>query len=299
MKHLWNRWCIYFFSSSDPFDLAIARILFFGGIALLYVPADFRLWATVSHVFWMPVSLLAIPGIGILPAATIGILQVIWKISLVFTCIGLLTPISAAIAAIVGVYLLGLQNSMGKTDHFDAIVVFICLVFAVAKPTPVWSVDGSWRARHRPSSPPPASGEYTWPIKSVWLLMALIFFASGFSKLRHSGFSWVTSQNMAIMLVKQHYWASPVNPTLNAGLWIASQPWLYHSLAAATLALELCYPLALLSPFIRWIVVPSMMLTQIGIFLVMGPSFPQFLLANAFWVPWNRLRKKILRPWKI
>lgn len=128
-------------------------------------------------------------------------------------------------------------------------------------------------------------------MRAVWLLLALIFFAAGVSKLRHGGIAWITSENMAVMLVKQHYWASAVDPPLDWGLWIASHSWLTRLMAAGTIIIEICYPLALLSTRFRIILVPAMLLTQIGIFLVMGPFFPQFVLANVFWVPWDRVSR--------
>ena len=297
LKKLKPWWSAFFFTPSEPFDLAMCRAFFFGSIFLLYLFADFRPWAAVSHVFWMPISLFAVSGVGVLPPVGIGILQAIWKISLIFVCLGFFTRASAATAAIVGTYLLGLQNSMGKTDHFDAIILFVCAVFAVAKPTPIWSIDGWLRGRSENPALPTPSGEYTWPIRAVWMTLALVFFASGFAKIRNSGLAWVTSANMAVLLVKQHYWASPTDPIVNWGLWIASHPWVYHFIAALTLALELCYPLVLISSRIRVMIVPSMMAAQVGIFLMMGPWFPQFLLANAFWVPWSRVFTSVPR-WK-
>ena len=295
LKKIGALWSAFFFTPSEPLDLAICRVFFFGGISLLYLFADFRPWAGVSQVFWMPISLFAVSGVGVLSTAEIGALQALWKICLVFVCLGFFTRPSAATAAIVGTYLLGLQNSMGKTDHFDAIVLFVCAIFAVAKPSPVYSVDGWLRARSHNAALLNSSGEYTWPIRAVWLTLSLIFFASGFAKIRNSGLAWITSDNMAVMLIKQHYWASPTDPVVNWGLWIASRPWLYHSIAALTLALELFYPLALISARIRAVIVPAMMATQIGIFLVMGPWFPQFLLANVFWAPWTWVARSITR----
>lgn len=127
-----DRWLEVFFADGSSFDLAVSRLLFFGGLSLLYLGTDFRPWANVSPVFWMPISLFKILGIGVAPFPVLGVLQLLWKVCLVFLCLGFLTRASAAVAAVLGFYLLGLQNSMGKTDHFDAIVVFVCLIFAVA-----------------------------------------------------------------------------------------------------------------------------------------------------------------------
>ncbi len=40
----------------------------------------------------------------------------------------------------------------------------------------------------------------------------------------------------------------------------------------------------------RRIYVPGMLLAQIGIPVLMGPSFEQFMISHLFRVPWERLR---------
>ncbi len=47
-------------------------------------------------------------------------------------------------------------------------------------------------------------------------------------------------------------------------------------LAAATVVFEIGYPLALFSSRARWLIVPAMAFIQIGIRMLMGPSFEQF-----------------------
>jgi hypothetical protein len=65
--------------------------------------------------------------------------------------------------------------------------------------------------------------------------------------------------------------------------------------AAGALLLELGYPLALFNRIARWIVVPSMMLMHVGIYLLMGPLFREFLICNVFWVPWSALLARAFR----
>ncbi len=51
---------------------------------------------------------------------------------------------------------------------------------------------------------------------------------------------------------------------------------------------ELGYPLALVSRRARRLLVPSVLLMQVGIRVVLGPSFVTWMLCNVFWVPWDR-----------
>ena len=66
------------------------------------------------------------------------------------------------------------------------------------------------------------SGEYTWPLRAVWLTMSLIYFAAGIAKLRHSGLSWVTSDTLSIYVVKSYYNAAN-RPLVSWGLDLAGQ----------------------------------------------------------------------------
>ena len=55
---------------------------------------------------------------------------------------------------------------------------------ALSRAADAWSLDvlmASLRQR-RPVQPHPDDGEYTWPIRFVWVAMALIFCAAGISR---------------------------------------------------------------------------------------------------------------------
>ena len=60
-------------------------------------------------------------------------------------------------------------------------------------------------------------------------------------------------------------------------------------LAAATVVFESGFPLALFSRRARWIIVPVMVCIQVGIHMLMGIDFRQFMIVYLFWVPWDRV----------
>jgi hypothetical protein len=155
------------------------------------------------------------------------------------------------------------------------------------------SVDALLRRARRDSDPvgrgPVISGEYTWPVRMVWLLMALAFFAAGVAKIRFSGLQWVTSDTLAIFLIHNNYHVINLDPLTTWGLYLAQHPWLCRALAAGTIGVEVGFPLALVSPGARRLLVPATLLLQIMIRVVLGPSFVQFMLCYLFWVPWDRV----------
>lgn len=285
------RWHAWWFAPSTPVDLAIGRLVFFGALFILYAPYDFRPWADVSPIFWQPTWSFALLRLPVLDAATLGILQIVWKLALACACVGLRTRTSIVVAVVLGFYLLGLPHCFGKIHHYDALLLFIFAILACARVGDAFAFDrvlARWRGGAAlPTAPP--SGEYTWPIRAIWVVMAVVFFCAGASKLRTSGLVWVFSDTMAIFLVQAQYHFGNAVPLTDLGLALARHAWLCRTLAAAAIVCEAGYPLALVSRSVRRIVVPGTLAMQIGIRVLLGPTFLHMMTCNVFWVPWERL----------
>ncbi len=288
-RALTQRWMRWWFEPTTPDNLGLCRLIIVGILFLYYLPLDATGWARVPSVFRMPIPAFRLLHLEVLPANALAVLQVIWKVALLLTAVGLWTRASATVSAALGLYLLGLPNNFGKTHHFDGMVVIALTIFAVARCADAWSLDALRRADPARPGERLRSGEYTWPIRAMWASMSLIFFAAGVAKLRYSGLSWITSNNMAILLVQAQYHIANADPAVRWGLAIATSPWICRMIAAATMVFETGYPLALFIPAARWIIVPGMAGLLIGIRLLMGPTFWPFVICQLFWVPWDRV----------
>ena len=293
-----ERWSRFWYRPGSAAELGFCRMLFYALLLVLYGPRDMAGWAEVSPVFFQPIPLFRVLGLGVLPPTALWVMAAVWKVLLATSALGLATRVSTAGTAILAPYLLGLPQNFGKIQHADAILVFAMAILAFSRCGDGWSVDSLIRAARRPLAPPPLpSGEYTWPIRMMWLLMSLIFFAAGVAKLRHSGLSWITSNALAGYLIRSN---DPIArpdgaPWTNWGPWLARVPWLAGAAGAVSLLLELSFPLALFSRTARRIIVPGVFAVQIGILLLMGPDFQRFLVCYLFWVPWNRMGETITR----
>ena len=263
-------------------------MLFFGSLLLWQANHDFSVWATYSHVFWMPIWLFATFNLPLLSVAEIGWIQLIWKAALLLSALGLLARPAMIIAFVLGTYLMGLPQNFGQTQHFDTLVVFVSGALAISNAADAFSVD-AWLAKRRGAPRRSEPGEYTWPIRFVWVAMALIFCAAGISKLRHSGLDWVLSDNLSLLLLRQQYHLSDGEPLTRWGVWVANHPWVAHGLAACSVATETLFPLALFGRYARLVMVPAGLAFLIGIRVLMGPTFEQFIMCYVFWVPWHRI----------
>jgi hypothetical protein len=286
---LLRRWNGFWFAPGSATTLAVCRVLFFGTLLLWQGPHDFRPWGAYSSVFWMPIWLFDTFGVPSAPVHVIGWLQLFWKVSLFLSAIGLFARVAMGVAFVAGLYLLGLPHNFGQTEHFDTLVVFTSGALALSHARDALSVDAWIAKRRRRPRPATDPGEYTWPIRFVWVAMALIFCAAGISKLRHSGLEWIFSDNLALLLQRQQYHISDGEPWTNWGLFVARHDPLARVFAAAALCIETLFPLALFSRYARRIIVPAGLLLLIGIRTLMGPTFEQFMLCYVFWVPWDRV----------
>ena len=299
MRILSERWRNFWFEPTAVGNLGFCRFLFFGTFFIFFLGHDFSGWASVSMTFWRPIWLYDKLHMSVPSAGSLILIQNLWKIALALSCVGFLTRFSTSVAFILGTYLLSLPHNFG-VQHYDTLIVFISGIMAFSKCGDSWSVDqlikivrnpGALRERHLEPS-----GEYRWPVRVVWLCMALIFFAAGVSKIRHGGIEWITSENMAIVLVQHNYHIANTDPWVSSGLNIAQYGWLVRVIAAMTMLVEFCYPLALISTKARCFLVPGAFVMQVGIRALMGPSFEQYLICNLFWVPWDVVGRH-LRLW--
>ncbi len=279
-----RRWDRFFFAPDSAENLAICRIVFYGGLLALVWDADYAAWGRVANVFWMPelcwpFGRLGLPRLG--PEA-LGPMSIAWKISLGLACLGLLTRPAALASFALGFYLLGMPHCLGARSHTDAALVLILGVMAFARTGDALSIDRRLRGgRVTPS------GEYRWPVRAAWLILSAVFFAAGYAKATYGGWEWVFSDNMAYILVEHQFPTEHPEALVSWGTWIARRPWLARGLAASALILELGYPLAMFSRTARIVFVPGMLAAVVGFRVLLGPSFIPLMLCHVFWVRWR------------
>jgi hypothetical protein len=287
MTAIARAWDRFWFAPGSASSLGLCRLLFFGMLAAWLVPHDFSAWGGYSSVFWMPIWVFRVARLQPLSPDNLVLMQTVWKTSLILSAIGLFTRPAMVVAAVLGFYLIGLPHNFGQTQHFDTLVVLVLVALALSRAGDAWALDAYLNPRriHMPDE----SGEYTWPIRFVWVAMSLIFCAAGLSKLRHSGLDWILSDNFSLLLLRQQYHISDGDPLTTWGIVVAGHPWLSHAMAASAVMVETLFPLVLVSRYARAVLVPAGLLFLVGIRLLMGPTFEQFMMCYVFWVPWDRV----------
>src|SRR3954462_1053316 len=239
-------WKRFWFEPATPTNLGVARCMFFLGLTLFYLPHDFSGWGSVSPSLYQPIWLFDRLGMPVLSEDVLNIIQIIWKVALFCSAIGLMTRSSLFIAALLGTYLLGLGHNFGQTYHFDAILVLAFWILAFSRAGDAWSIDAMRRAaRSGDARAPQPSSEYQWPVQLILVALSLVFFAAGFAKLRASGLQWITSDHLSILLDRVQYHISDAEPVLPWGSTVARIPFAAKLMAITTIVFETGYPIAL------------------------------------------------------
>ena len=266
-------------------------MLFFALLLVIVGPWPMSAWATLPDSFRLPIWAFQKFHVPFGAHGVLIALEIIYKASLALACIGFLTRPATAIAAVLGVYLIGYQYSYGKVDHMAGMFLFTTGILALSRCGDAVSVDALIRRKRGLPDPEP-SGEYRWPVRMTWVLMACIFFNAGMAKIiRGPGSAWVFSENFAIILTQRRYMTSL--PPLDWGMFFAKYPLIYKAAAAGAILGELFMFLALLH---RWprMVLPWMLLSmQIGIGLFMRVWFHPYMIVYLFWIPWDAVFAKL------
>jgi hypothetical protein len=200
--------------------------------------------------------------------------------------LGWRTRVSAGLAALALVYLLGVPQLYGTVRHYHHLV-WLAALLAVAPSGDALSIDA--RARARQGDSPPAPGPaYGVPLAVAWLLAACIFFFPGLWKLRQSGFAWALSDNL-VQLMRWKWLQHGRVPSLRIDL----HPRLCQAGALAVLAFELSFPLLLLHRFGRAMALVGALIFHALTAWLLFIGFGSLLCLYAALVPWHRLARPI------
>src|SRR4029453_7919003 len=203
-----SRWDEFWFEPSAAIGLATCRVLFFGAFLLYFLRIDYTELGTVPPYSWRAVWPFAPLGLTLPSAATLNVLQWLWRASLLAACLGVAWRLASVTAFVLGLYLIGLPENVARINHSDAIVVFGLAIMALSRAADAFSIDALFGRTAENASG--VSGEYTWPIRAMWVVMVTIYFAAGVTKLATSVLAWITTDNLSNLLMLGPVTGSPL-----------------------------------------------------------------------------------------
>ncbi len=177
----------------------------------------------------------------------------------------------------VGVLLvLSHRNSWGQIFHTENLLVIHLLVLAASPAADVMALGA-------PRQAPAAGPRYGWPAQIMVVSVVVAYVLAGWAKLRVSGWGWGSGDVLANLVahdaLRKDLVGSSVSPVAALALeW----RWIFGPVAAASLAVELLAPVALLGGRWRLGWVLCAMGFHLGVLVIMGILFPYQLLGVAF-----------------
>ena len=154
--------------------------------------------------------------------------------------------------------LAGLRGSLGKILHNDV------LLLLAAAPVVLAPAGARWGDRR-------LSRRWGWPVRVSLAAVAVVYAACAVQKLRHTGLTWVTGDNMRWILYGAA--AGSRAPTRAVALFVADRAWLAHLVAAWLLGVELAAPVLLARPRARPVFVALVVVLHLGTWLTLGLDY--------------------------
>jgi len=207
--HFLTRLKHFFCEKDSAINLAVFRFVLFSMIflhvntghfvGLAEVPIDLRVIPFGSN------GLVELVGIN---HTLVWFMCVVCKLACIAAALGLFTRLSTIAAAVTAIYVLLIPECFGKVDH-DHHMVWFAALLAASPCGHALSIDALLARRKRPSNACYAVPEqavcYGLPLRFVWLLMGVIYFFPGLSKLTLEGIQWFNGAALVASLHNQ--WA--------------------------------------------------------------------------------------------
>ena len=192
------------------------------------------------------------------------------------------------------------RGSWGQLLHFENLFVLHLLIVGLAPAADRWALDA--RAGRRRAGRAPTS--YGWPIALTALVVVITYVIAGLAKLRYGGLDWITGDTLrnhvAYAAARLDLLGGDPSPLAAGGVTLS---WVWPFAAAATIAIELSAPIALLGGKVRtaWVIAAWLLHAGVLVFMLIGFPYPLFLVAfapffrierlwthRAAWMPWAR-----------
>ncbi len=287
-------WDRFWFEPDTRRSLALIRIMVSLHALWILLSRDHTGISAVTE-FWTQVPqtsqwrYLLFPG----HAALEGVLRWIAIGALLGACIGVFPRICCMIAGLLIYHLAPLEMiHSGSTPYAMGLSIAPAslLILAVSKSSDALCL---WPRCSNPKPGP--SGDYGWPRRLIWLLVAEIYLFAAYAKLVRAGLFWGTGDNIRSLFLRYGFFEKENLALTQFSLWLAEQAWLLPLIGVGTLILEWTFIAVLFSKVARRILIPLAFLFATSIAVTMGIHVGETWLLVLF-VNFDWMLQKIFGP---
>lgn len=171
------------------------------------------------------------------------------------------------------------RSSWGQLLHFEHLFTLHVLILAFSPAADRWSLDA-----RRTAHPPRQPTAYGFPLRLAAVVVVSTYVIAGIAKLRYGGWDWVAGDTLrnhiAYSAARLDLLGGTPSPLARPAVVAA---WLLPPIAAASVAIELAAPVALVGGRWRtgWVLAVWSMHAGIVALMFVGFPYPLFLVAFA------------------
>jgi hypothetical protein len=212
-------------------------------------------------------------------------LKTLMLVSLLFSTVGFLTPISTKTSLLLVAFYQGLLRSFGHFNHDEMIAIYFLVVLAFTPCGDAFSID-SRLGRTKKDRPAFA---YAYPILLMQLLLAWAYFSSALIKLRVAGWKYLSADNLPALAIF-HSLDNLHDTAYRGAFWLPTVREYLPYVVGLILIWELLFPLAILFRRMRWLILGIGVVFHISTVFLMNIAFWHQLLMYVVFLNWDRLR---------
>ena len=289
----------YFSEKDSPFNIAIFRIVFFA-----FFLTHLNGWGKNIWFSQLPTEMM-VPPIGmkfilsVVPVTPdlVKKLMILFIIFCFLAMVGCFARAASFLAAISGIYVIGITQFYGKVDH-DHHMIWFMFILSASRCSDVLSIDSIWKTFREANQGRVTKDEnsvvYALPLRFIWLLMGMIYFFPGFWKFFRSH-DWAWSDNLKYQLYAQWF---------KNGGWLPffrldQHPLLYKMCGLGVIFFELFFIFFIFFPQLRPIAIISGLLFHQMTSLFMKIGFFNLQICYVAFINWAeffaRIRKLIFK----
>jgi len=267
-------WDRYWFAPAPTVNLAVARVLAVAAQVFWLLPSlDEQLGRLQANsAFSHPQVLIRLVA-AVFPREvwfTPRTITVVWWLVVVLglvSLVGLYTRVVMPLFALGTWFLVAHRFSYGDVHHSEAMFALFLMSLALSPCNEDLSLD-AWRKRRAGRPPEKMSALARWPFALSHLLLAMVYFSTGSTKLIYGGLRWMNGYTLQGRTLQD-----ALGRDIPLGIWLAQQHTLAVLLSIGTIIFELGFAASLFLPRWRTSFFAAALAFHVGLHAVAGHGF--------------------------
>src|SRR5215510_2098710 len=274
-------------TSATPSALGVLRVIISGTFLVSVLGASFYDLARLPVTTLLPTGLMKLLPWRFYDRLFTPVGMVSLKLALVFSLslsvAGFLTPVSTRTSALLVLFYQGLLRCFGHFNHDEMISIYFLIVLGFSPCADAFSIDSFLKT---PARKPKFA--YGYPILLMQSLMAWSYFSSALIKLRVSGLSYLSVDNLPTLAITQSL-DNLHDAHFQLAFWLPAVRHYTSFMLALVLVWELVFPVAIFWKRSRWVILGFGIIFHVVTLFLLNFIFSYQLVMYVVFIDWRRV----------